>query len=446
MIAADLVNFHFLNGWFKVASFLAVTVPVGDGDHGRRPLPAAAPVPDLAPARPRAALGGDRAHQPARRDRPARRRLLRRHRHGELAARLARVDAAELVGAGAARDLGDRRRALHRARRARSLDARTRSRCSRSASRRSRRTCPATRCRRREPRGGGAPGVVPAPAGASDRGARSPQRARRRRRGSLRPHRRRGVRRPDRRRRRGARRRARPSTAARFAVVPGAVNAHCHSNENWFRGMWDNLPLEPWMLFSYPVLAGAAAVAGRDLRPHAARRDRDAALGRDLRRRLPLRAAGLHRRVARRGRARLPRPRPAGADRARDRRPRLPRDGRPRRGARRSGADRAARAREAAVVARVGGVRAPRGRALPPARRGHLDLPGALGAAALHRRAARRHRGARRRARPRDPHPRPRDAHAGALGPAHVRPHAARAPRRRSASSRRASRSSTASG
>ena len=42
---------------------------------------------------------------------------------------------------------------------------------------------------------------------------------------------------------------------ARLAVVPGAVNAHCHSNENWFRGMWDSLPLEPWMLFSYPVLA-----------------------------------------------------------------------------------------------------------------------------------------------------------------------------------------------
>src|SRR5207247_5510793 len=42
---------------------------------------------------------------------------------------------------------------------------------------------------------------------------------------------------------------------SRFAVVPGMVNAHCHSNENWFRGMWDNLPLEPWMLFSYPALA-----------------------------------------------------------------------------------------------------------------------------------------------------------------------------------------------
>ena len=34
------------------------------------------------------------------------------------------------------------------------------------------------------------------------------------------------------------------------------INAHCHSNENWFRGRWDNLPLEPWMLFSYPKLAG----------------------------------------------------------------------------------------------------------------------------------------------------------------------------------------------
>ena len=42
---------------------------------------------------------------------------------------------------------------------------------------------------------------------------------------------------------------------ARFAVVPGIVNAHNHSNENRFRGRWDNLPLEPWMVFSYPALA-----------------------------------------------------------------------------------------------------------------------------------------------------------------------------------------------
>ena len=41
----------------------------------------------------------------------------------------------------------------------------------------------------------------------------------------------------------------------RFAIVPGIVNAHNHSNENWFRGRFDNLPLEPWMLFSYPNLA-----------------------------------------------------------------------------------------------------------------------------------------------------------------------------------------------
>jgi cytosine/adenosine deaminase-related metal-dependent hydrolase len=39
------------------------------------------------------------------------------------------------------------------------------------------------------------------------------------------------------------------------------VNAHSHSNENWFRGLWDNLPLEPWMLFSYPVLAAPAQSA-----------------------------------------------------------------------------------------------------------------------------------------------------------------------------------------
>jgi 5-methylthioadenosine/S-adenosylhomocysteine deaminase len=42
---------------------------------------------------------------------------------------------------------------------------------------------------------------------------------------------------------------------SRFLVIPGMINAHNHSNENWFRGMWDTLPLEPWMLFSYPALA-----------------------------------------------------------------------------------------------------------------------------------------------------------------------------------------------
>lgn len=38
-------------------------------------------------------------------------------------------------------------------------------------------------------------------------------------------------------------------------VAPGLVNTHCHSNENYFKGCFDNMPLEIWMLFSYPVLA-----------------------------------------------------------------------------------------------------------------------------------------------------------------------------------------------
>jgi 5-methylthioadenosine/S-adenosylhomocysteine deaminase len=47
----------------------------------------------------------------------------------------------------------------------------------------------------------------------------------------------------------------------RRAITPGMVNAHNHSNENWLRGRFDNLPLEPWMLFSYPALAAPAQTA-----------------------------------------------------------------------------------------------------------------------------------------------------------------------------------------
>ena len=40
---------------------------------------------------------------------------------------------------------------------------------------------------------------------------------------------------------------------ARDAVVmPGLVNAHLHSNEGFEQGAYDNLPLEPWLLQSYP--------------------------------------------------------------------------------------------------------------------------------------------------------------------------------------------------
>lgn len=46
--------------------------------------------------------------------------------------------------------------------------------------------------------------------------------------------------------------------------VAGLANCHTHSNENWFRGLYDNLPLEPWMIYSYPSLY-APAPTDRDV-------------------------------------------------------------------------------------------------------------------------------------------------------------------------------------
>ncbi len=37
-------------------------------------------------------------------------------------------------------------------------------------------------------------------------------------------------------------------------VMPGLTNSHLHSDENLFRGLFDNLPLEIWMLYSCPAL------------------------------------------------------------------------------------------------------------------------------------------------------------------------------------------------
>jgi 5-methylthioadenosine/S-adenosylhomocysteine deaminase len=39
-------------------------------------------------------------------------------------------------------------------------------------------------------------------------------------------------------------------------VMPGLINAHMHSSEALFKGRYDNLPLELWMLYSYPILGG----------------------------------------------------------------------------------------------------------------------------------------------------------------------------------------------
>ncbi|MFE9245114.1 amidohydrolase family protein [Nocardiopsis sp. NPDC006938] len=40
-------------------------------------------------------------------------------------------------------------------------------------------------------------------------------------------------------------------------VVPGFVNGHTHSWEALFRGRYDNLPLELWMLLAYPIIGSA---------------------------------------------------------------------------------------------------------------------------------------------------------------------------------------------
>ncbi|BDA84891.1 N-ethylammeline chlorohydrolase [Aureimonas sp. SA4125] len=45
-------------------------------------------------------------------------------------------------------------------------------------------------------------------------------------------------------------------------VMPGLVNAHLHSNEALFKGRYDNMPLEVWMLYAYPLL-GAKALPPR---------------------------------------------------------------------------------------------------------------------------------------------------------------------------------------
>lgn len=37
-------------------------------------------------------------------------------------------------------------------------------------------------------------------------------------------------------------------------LMPGLVNAHMHSSETFFKGRYQNMPLEVWMLYSYPLL------------------------------------------------------------------------------------------------------------------------------------------------------------------------------------------------
>ncbi|MCY3873135.1 MAG: amidohydrolase family protein [Rhodobacteraceae bacterium] len=39
-------------------------------------------------------------------------------------------------------------------------------------------------------------------------------------------------------------------------AMPGLVNAHSHSSETFFRGRYERLPLELWLLYAYPLLMG----------------------------------------------------------------------------------------------------------------------------------------------------------------------------------------------
>lgn len=49
--------------------------------------------------------------------------------------------------------------------------------------------------------------------------------------------------------------------ATQRLVIPGLINAHTHSNEAWLRGRFDNLPLDVWLLYAYPVLAAPVQAA-----------------------------------------------------------------------------------------------------------------------------------------------------------------------------------------
>jgi 5-methylthioadenosine/S-adenosylhomocysteine deaminase len=40
-------------------------------------------------------------------------------------------------------------------------------------------------------------------------------------------------------------------------VMPGLVNAHTHSSETFFRGRYEGMPLELWLLYAYPLLMGS---------------------------------------------------------------------------------------------------------------------------------------------------------------------------------------------
>jgi len=43
--------------------------------------------------------------------------------------------------------------------------------------------------------------------------------------------------------------------ATDYLVMPGLINAHLHSNEIFYRGRYERMPLEVWLLYAYPFFA-----------------------------------------------------------------------------------------------------------------------------------------------------------------------------------------------
>jgi 5-methylthioadenosine/S-adenosylhomocysteine deaminase len=39
-------------------------------------------------------------------------------------------------------------------------------------------------------------------------------------------------------------------------IMPGLVNAHLHSSEQFFKGRYERMPLEVWLVYAYPLLMG----------------------------------------------------------------------------------------------------------------------------------------------------------------------------------------------
>ena len=64
--------------------------------------------------------------------------------------------------------------------------------------------------------------------------------------------------------------------ASNHLVIPGLINAHYHSHDTLCRGLFEEMPLEMWLLYSLPM--GGQPLEGRGASAYARRRHRVDAL------------------------------------------------------------------------------------------------------------------------------------------------------------------------